>query len=77
MDPLRFVLVSIAGWMNQEQRMEIEYLRAENRVLRTKIPGKRVRFTQAQRNQILKAQGIGECCYPGNAASLDSRSGRK
>ena len=59
MDPLKFVLVSIAGWMNREQQKEIEYLRAENRVLRTKVPGKRVQFTQAQRNLLAsKAKGI-------------------
>ena len=59
MDPLRFVLVCIAGWMNREQQKEIEYLRAENRVLRTKVPGKRLRFTQAQRNLLAsKAKGI-------------------
>ena len=45
--------------MNREQQKEIEYLRAENRELRTKIPGKRVQFTQAQRNLLAsKAKGI-------------------
>jgi hypothetical protein len=34
LDPLRFMLVSIAGWMNQQQQHVIEYLREENRVLR-------------------------------------------
>jgi len=59
MKPLRFVLVSIAGLMNREQQKETEYLRAENGVLRTKVPGKRVRFTQAQRNLLAsKAKGI-------------------
>jgi hypothetical protein len=31
--PLRFVLISVAGWMNQHQLQMIEYLREENRVL--------------------------------------------
>ena len=45
--------------MNCEQQKEIECLRAENRVLRTKVPGKRLRFTQAQRNLLAsKAKGI-------------------
>ena len=34
LDPFRFVLISIAGWMNQQQQQAIDYLREENRVLR-------------------------------------------
>ena len=33
-DPFRFLLISLAGWMNQRQLHAIEYLREENRVLR-------------------------------------------
>jgi hypothetical protein len=31
LDPFRFVLISIAGWMNQQQQQAIEYLREENK----------------------------------------------
>lgn len=34
LDPFRFVLIAVAGWMNQAQQQMIEYLREENRVLR-------------------------------------------
>ena len=37
LDPFRFVLISIAGWMNQEQQQAIEYLREENKVLREQL----------------------------------------
>jgi hypothetical protein len=30
--PLRFVLIVLAGWMNQQQREVIDYLQEENRV---------------------------------------------
>jgi len=30
LDPFRFVLISLAGWMNQQQ-FAIDYLREENR----------------------------------------------
>ena len=33
-DPCSFVVISIAGWMNQHQQHVIEYLIEENRVLR-------------------------------------------
>jgi hypothetical protein len=31
--PFHFVLIALAGWMNQRQYQLIEYLREENRVL--------------------------------------------
>src|SRR4051812_20963246 len=36
-DPFRFVLICVAGWMNQRQLQMIEYLREENRVLREQL----------------------------------------
>ena len=47
MNPLQFVLVSLAGWVNRDQQGVIEYLRAENRVLREMLPKKRLSFTQS------------------------------
>jgi hypothetical protein len=32
--PFRFLLVALAGWINQQQREVIEYLQTENQVLR-------------------------------------------
>ena len=34
LDPFRFVLIALAGWMNHRQYQVIDYLREENRVLR-------------------------------------------
>jgi hypothetical protein len=39
-DPFRLLLVSIAGWLGQQQRDAIDYLRAENRVLREQLGNK-------------------------------------
>src|SRR5215472_9163379 len=33
MDPLRLLLISLAGWLNQQQHAVIDYLQEENRVL--------------------------------------------
>jgi hypothetical protein len=44
LDPFRFVLIAVAGWMNQHQLQIIDYLREENRVLREQLGGRRVRF---------------------------------
>jgi hypothetical protein len=32
-DPFRLLLISIAGWLGQQQRDVIDYLQEENRVL--------------------------------------------
>jgi hypothetical protein len=47
--PLRFLLVAFAGWTNQLQREVIDYLKAENRVLREQLGSRRLRFTDDQR----------------------------
>src|SRR5215831_8525242 len=49
LDPFSFLVVSIAGWMNQRQHQVIEYLIEENRVLREQIGNRRMRFTNEQR----------------------------
>ena len=60
LDPFRFVLICMAGWMNQQQQQSIEYLREENRVLRQQLGGRRLRFTDDQRRRLAaKAKGLG------------------
>jgi putative transposase len=49
LDPFTFLIISIAGWMNQRQQQVIEYLVEENRVLREQIGNRRMRFTDNQR----------------------------
>jgi hypothetical protein len=51
-DPFRLLLISIAGWMGQQQRYAIDYLREENRVLREQLGGKRLRRTDGQRRRL-------------------------
>src|SRR5436309_4906526 len=48
LDPFSFLVVSIAGWMNQRQHRVIDYLVEENRVLREQIGNRRMRFTDSQ-----------------------------
>src|SRR5205809_4319968 len=60
LDPFRFVLIAVAGWMNQHQLQIIDYLREENRVLREQLGGRRVRFNDNQRRRLAaKAKGLG------------------
>jgi putative transposase len=52
LDPFNFLIISIAGWMNQRQQQVIEYLVEENRVLREQIGSRRMRFTDDQRRRL-------------------------
>jgi len=64
----QFILVALAGWLNQQQQDIVAYLREENRVLREQFKGKRIRFTDDQRRRLAakgKALGrkvLGEIC---------------
>src|SRR5207253_3170088 len=60
LDPVPFLVVSLAGWMNQHQQHVIHYLMEENRVLREQIGHRRMRFSDDQRRRLAaKAKTIG------------------
>jgi putative transposase len=60
LDPFRFLIIAVAGWMNQQQQHAIEYLREENRVLHSQLGNQRVRFTDDQRRSLAaKARLLG------------------
>src|SRR3954462_1894821 len=60
LDPFRFVLIAVSGWMNQRQLQMIEYLREENRVLREQLGERRLRLTDDQRRRLAaRAKGLG------------------
>src|SRR5690242_687598 len=52
LDPFSFLVVSLAGWMNQHQQHVIDYLMEENRVLREQIGNRRMRFSDEQRRRL-------------------------
>ena len=60
LDPFRFVLIAVAGRMNQRQLQVIDYLREENRVLREQLGGRRFRLSDDPRRRLAaKAEGLG------------------
>src|SRR5215470_9889254 len=59
-DPFSFLVLSVAGWLNQRQQHVIEYLVEENRVLRQQIGARRLLFTDDQRRRLaLRANKLG------------------
>src|SRR5215471_11134331 len=60
LDPFSFLVVSMAGWLNQKQQHVIGYLVEENRVLREQIGCRRLRFNDHQRRRLAaKAKKLG------------------
>jgi transposase InsO family protein len=57
---LQFLMMIIAGWVNRSQQDVIEYLQAENRVLREQLGDGRLLLTDGQRRRLaLRAKAIG------------------
>jgi transposase InsO family protein len=55
-----FLLAMLAGWMSQRQQYVIEYLKAENRMLKAKLKGRRIQFSDAERALLArKAKAVG------------------
>jgi putative transposase len=60
-NPFHFVLIALAGWMNQRQYQLIDYLREENRVLREQLGERRLRFNDDQRRRLaVRAKSVGQ-----------------
>jgi hypothetical protein len=58
--PLKLLHMMFAGWVNRHQLDVIEYLQEENRVLRERLGGRRLRFTDTERRRLArKAQALG------------------
>lgn len=52
--PLQFLLTLLAGWINRWQLEAIEYLKEENRLLKERLGGRRIRFTDAERRRLAR-----------------------
>jgi transposase InsO family protein len=57
---LSLLLMVVSGWVHRQQLIVIEFLQAENRLLKARLRGKRIRFTDAERALLArKAKAIG------------------
>src|SRR5215472_7318401 len=60
MDPFRLLLISLAGWLDQQQQDVIDYLQEENRLLREQLGGQRLHFNDDQRRRLaVQAKKLG------------------
>jgi hypothetical protein len=57
---LSFLLMVVSGWVHPHQLTVMEFLQAENRLLKSKLGGKRSRFIDAERALLArKAKAVG------------------
>ena len=49
---LQVLIVMMAGWINRHQQHVITYLKAENQVLKAKLPQQRLRLTDTERRRL-------------------------
>lgn len=49
---LSYLVACCAGWIQRHQAEAIEYLKVENRMLRGRLAGRRLVFTDAERRQL-------------------------
>jgi len=52
LQPWQLLILILAGWINRQEQDVIEYLRAENRVLREKLGKKRILLNDDQRRRL-------------------------
>src|SRR3982074_1157360 len=58
--PLKLLLMMFVGWVNRHQLDVIDYLQEENRVLKERLGGRHIRFTDAERRRLArKARALG------------------
>ncbi len=82
--PWTFLVVAVAGWIQRDQQAAIVYLLEENRVLKARLRGRKLRFTDDERRRLsVKGKALGrnswqkspdssrrKRCWPGTEGSL-------
>ena len=50
--PLQYLIAVMALWLNRQQQEVIDYLQAENRLLKAKLGDRKINFTDAERRRL-------------------------
>jgi hypothetical protein len=54
LQPLHLLLMMFSGWVNRHQLDLIDYIQEENRLLKERLGGQRLRFTDAERRRLAR-----------------------
>ena len=50
--PFQLLIAALGGWLHREQADVIAFLREENRVLKARLAGRRLRFDDGERRRL-------------------------
>jgi hypothetical protein len=50
--PFQLLMAALGGWLHREQADVITFLREENRILKARLAGKRLRFEDGERRRL-------------------------
>ncbi len=72
--PWTFLVVAVAGWIQRDQQAAIVYLLEENRVLKARLHGRKLRFTDDERRlSNIVSQAVCRRLAPYQSSFSDSR----
>jgi len=76
--PFHLLVAMLAGWLNSEQQKVIDYLNQENRVLRKRLGGRCIRFSEGlTRDARDDARAVNRhTCAPAQRPCLDQEISR-
>ena len=58
--PLQYLIAVLALWLNRQQQEVIDYLKEENRMLKAKLGGGKIHFTNSERRRLaIRAKAVG------------------
>jgi putative transposase len=58
--PLQYFIAALALWLNRQQQDVIDYLKEENQLLKSKLGGRKIQFTDAERCRLaVRAKALG------------------
>ncbi len=58
--PLRYLVAASALWLNRQQQVAIDYVKEENLLLKEKLGGRQLHFTDAERRRLaIRAKALG------------------
>jgi len=58
--PLQYLIAAFGLWMNRQQQDVIDYLKEENQLLKAKLGGRKIQFTDAERCRLaIRAKALG------------------
>ena len=74
--PLTWLVVAIAGWLQRDQQAAIVYLPEENRVLKARLRGRKLRLTGDERRWLaVKGKALGRKLLAEVVGMQSSREG--